>query len=177
MEMKIHQYLILLIALSACAGDIDKKQAVERPQFKFIDSLKLSDLAGNQINLRQFKGKVIFLNFWATWCRPCRQEMPSIDRASKVFAKEDVVFILASPEEADQILAFKDSNKFNFTFGVLGDSDGVSIPILPTTMIFDVDGNLRFSEAGSREWDDPESLQIIKKLANLGKFFYFAEHQ
>jgi thiol-disulfide isomerase/thioredoxin len=164
MISKTRLYYMFFIALSACAGNIDKKQAVVNPQLKFIDSVKLSDLAGNQINLRQFKGKVIFLNFWATWCKPCRQEMPSIDRASKVFAKNDVVFILASPEESGEIIAFKDRNKFDFTFGVLGDLDGVSIPALPTTMIFDVDGNLRFSEVGSREWDDPRSLQLIKKL-------------
>jgi thiol-disulfide isomerase/thioredoxin len=164
MEMKIHQYLILLIALSACAGDIDKKQAVVIPQLKLIDSVYLSDLEGTRVNLRQFRGKVVFLNFWATWCKPCRLEMPSIDRASKLFPKDKLVFILASPEEPGEIIAFKERNKYDFSFAVLGDSEGIAIQALPTTMIFDADGNLRFSEAGSREWDDPKSLEIIKKL-------------
>src|SRR5687767_8030734 len=112
MKIKIHQYLILFVALSACAGKIDKKQDVENSELKFIDSVYLSDLQGHPMNLRQFKGKVIFLNFWATWCKPCRQEMPSIDRVSKLLAKDDFVVVLASPEEAEEIIAFKDRNKY-----------------------------------------------------------------
>jgi thiol-disulfide isomerase/thioredoxin len=164
MKIKIHQYLILFVALSACAGKIDKKQDVENSELKFIDSVYLSDLQGHPMNLRQFKGKVIFLNFWATWCKPCRQEMPSIDRVSKILAKNDFVIVLASPEEAGEIIAFRDRNKYDFNFAVVGNSEALGIQALPTTMIFDVDGNLRFSEAGSREWDDTNTLEIIRKL-------------
>ncbi|MHA4845186.1 TlpA family protein disulfide reductase [Flavitalea antarctica] len=155
---------IYLSVLCACAGDTGKKQDVVIPQSKFIDSVYLTDLKGDRIDLRDFKGKVIFLNFWATWCRPCLQEMPSIDRASKVFAKNEVVFILASSEGSDEIIAFKDRSKYDFNFAVIGNGEDIGIKALPTTMIFDVDGNLHFSEAGSREWDDPKSLEIIKNL-------------
>lgn len=164
MKIKTYEYLIFFIALSACAGDIDKKKEVVIPQPRFIDSIYLTDLKGDHIDLRDFEGKVVFLNFWATWCRPCLQEMPSIDRASKVFSKNEVVFILASTEESQEIIAFKDINKYDFSFAVLGNGDGIGIQALPTTMIFDAEGNLHFAEAGSRKWDEPKSLEIIKGL-------------
>lgn len=164
MKIKTQLCLIFFSLLCACGGDINEKQKVVISQRKFIDSIYLSDLKGTRINLREFKGKVIFLNFWATWCRPCRQEMPSIARASKLLAKKDLVFILASTEESDEIIAFKDRNKYDFSFAVLGNAEGIGIEALPTTMIFDVDGNLHFCETGSKEWDDPKSLEIIKKL-------------
>ncbi|MFW0714910.1 TlpA family protein disulfide reductase [Pedobacter sp. N23S346] len=133
-----------------------------------LDGLKFKDLKGNVLDLGDLKGKVIFLNFWATWCPPCRAEMPSLNKLYSQF-KDDhqVVFIFA---DADGELA--KSGKFmisrNYEMSVYKVESNIPEQIfagaLPTTVIFDPQGRLSFKHEGIANYADQKIVDFIKKL-------------
>ncbi len=122
-------------------------------------------LEGETVDVSKYQGKRVFINVWATWCRPCVQEMPTIAEAMKQLEGENVVFIFASPEDPEEIIGFRDRRDFPFDYVRLTNLESLSIEALPTTFIFDVDGNLEFGEEGFRNWSTPDNLSIIKASA------------
>lgn len=165
----LHNLLLIFLLFIASVGcDSTKKQdktveeTVERADLKDI---KLAGLDGNEINLADFKGKVIFLNFWATWCKPCIAEMPSIQRAIEKLGSQEVVFLAASDESVEKIEKFKTRFGFPFQFiRVLDDYANLEVYSLPTTIIYDRNGDIVINEAGAREWDADD---MIEKLSSL----------
>ncbi|HMW99188.1 MAG TPA: TlpA disulfide reductase family protein [Cyclobacteriaceae bacterium] len=131
-----------------------------------LDDIKLSSLSGEKIDMSEFEGKTVFINFWATWCGPCIQEMPTIEKAQTLMKGKDVVFLFASNEELDQIERFSKKKDYNFRFVQLNNMEELKIPALPTTFIFDTDGVLKFSETGSRRWDESTNIELITKIIN-----------
>lgn len=126
-----------------------------------LDAIQLTDLSGRAVDVSQFKGKAVLINFWATWCKPCLQEMPSFANAQDRLRDEPIVFLFASNETLERIARFKDKQKFEFNYFHLGNLEALNIQALPTTFIFDREGQLKFSEAGFRDWTSPESTQVI----------------
>lgn len=131
-----------------------------------LEDVKLSTLTGQSIDTDEFEGKVVFINFWATWCGPCIKEMPSIDKAQELMNDKNVVFLLASNEEPDQIESFSKKHNYNFRYLQLNNMEELKIQALPTTFIFDADGRLKFSETGSRMWNEPVNIELITKIIN-----------
>ena len=123
--------------------------------------VKLSSLDGKPIDLSQYEGKTVFLNFWATWCKPCIQEMPSIANAMKKINKDEVVFLFASTEEADEIKAFQQRMPFPFHYVKVDNFETLDIMTIPTTFIFNTKGERVFNEMGYRQWDSKENINII----------------
>lgn len=126
-----------------------------------LDAIQLTDLSGRAVDVSQFKGKAVLINFWATWCKPCLQEMPLLANAQDRLRDEPIVFLFASNETLERITRFKDKQKFEFNYFHLGNLEALNIQALPTTFIFDQHGELKFSEAGFRDWTSPESIQVI----------------
>lgn len=131
-----------------------------------IHKIKLSELGGHPNDLEQYEGKAVFVNFWATWCKPCVQEMPTIAVAQEKLKNENVVFLFASNEEPDQIERFKKKHSYDFHYVHLENMEALKIQALPTTFIFNPEGKLKFSETGFRIWDDPANIELITKLMN-----------
>ncbi len=125
------------------------------------ESFMLKTLDGEVIDMQVYKGKTIFINVWATWCKPCRQEMPTIEAAKDKLQDRGVVFLFASPEGAESIAAFRDQSPFPFEFVQIENHGELSITALPATFIFDPNGNLLFGEEGFRDWSAPENLKIL----------------
>ena len=97
------------------------------------------------------KGKVVFLNFWATWCKPCIAEMPSIERVMAKMEGQDVVFFAASDEKVEKIRKFMGKYDFSFQFiRILEDFNNMEVYSLPTTFIYGRDGNVFLNEAGAQ---------------------------
>ena len=119
------------------------------------------DLENNEVNLSSFKGKKILINYWATWCGPCIQEMPSLLRAQEQL-KSEYVFLLVSEESTQRISRFKSRKKFNFYY-IRSRVSLASIGIysLPMTIIYDEEGKEIKTIEGSVVWD---SKRMIKKL-------------
>ncbi|MCX5724764.1 MAG: TlpA disulfide reductase family protein [Nitrospirae bacterium] len=133
----------------------------------------LTDLNDKPQRLSDFRGKVVFLNFWATWCKPCREEMPSMDVLHKNFEKDGLVILAVS---IDRVTTTKDIPPFikgmNLTFPVLIDSWGkTDKPYkrmgVPETFIIDRDGVIREIVIGPRDWTRLDSLEVLTKLLNV----------
>jgi cytochrome c biogenesis protein CcmG, thiol:disulfide interchange protein DsbE len=133
----------------------------------------LSDLNDKPYRLSDFRGKVVFLNFWATWCKPCREEMPSMEILNKNFEKDGLVILAVS---IDRVTTTKDIAPFikglNLTFPVLIDSWGrTDKPYkrmgVPETFIIDQEGVIREIVIGPRDWTRLDSLGILTKLLNV----------
>jgi thiol-disulfide isomerase/thioredoxin len=130
-----------------------------------FDKIKLTELDGSPIDLHQYKGKTIFINFWATWCGPCVQEMPSIQKAKSRLKDEDIVFLFASNEEVEAIEAFKKRQSYDFHYVRVENLEQLNIMALPTTYIFNPNKKLIFSEMGYRKWDSKNNIDLIINAA------------
>jgi len=136
-------------------------------------ALKLKDLDGKTLDLAQLKGKVVLINFWATWCPPCRREMPSMERLSQAFKGQPfVVLAVDVGEDADTIDAFTSQLDTVPTFPILLDTRGRTMQSwkvagLPTTFLVDKQGRIVASAIGGREFDHPEIVKTVGGL--LGK--------
>ena len=119
------------------------------------------DFENNKVNLSSFKGKKILINYWATWCGPCIQEMPSLLRAQEQL-KSEYVFLLVSEESPQRISRFKSRKSFNLNY-IRSSVTLASLGIysLPITIIYDEEGKEIKTIEGSVVWD---SNRMIKKL-------------
>lgn len=154
-------FFIFCIAMVGCSS----QKTGEQPAI-LASQIKLTDLEGKDVELAKFEGKTIFVNFWATWCRPCIQEMPSIAALQKQLTDKNIEFFFASDEEVDRIQKFIESRKMTLNFVRVENPESLGIQALPTTFIFDGEGNLVFSEIGFRKWDEPATVDMVTKLIN-----------
>ena len=157
---------VLLFGLLGCNGESKDKTVPVIRQDREFDKVKLTDLKRRPIDLKQYEGKTVFINFWATWCKPCIEEMPSIEKVQNIMKNEDLVFLLASGESAEEIDAFRNAHDYKFNYARIENSEELGIQVLPTTFIFNPEGKLVFSEAGNRKWDDKNNIDMILKIAN-----------
>ena len=155
-------YSVVFLLLSCTGGTKDKTRSTDLTAD--IAKVKLKEINDQSIDLVRYRGKVVFINFWATWCKPCIQEMPTIQVAQQKFKNENVVFLLASNEEPGQIEKFMKGHAYNFHYVHLENLESLNIPALPTTYIFNPEGKLKFSETGIRKWDDPNNIELITKI-------------
>jgi thiol-disulfide isomerase/thioredoxin len=164
--MNLRNILFVLIAgISSCQGPVTEKTESTEPK-KTTDTIKLTDLDGNPINLSQYKGRTVFINFWATWCKPCIREIPSIKNAEALLADKKVVFLLASDENSEQIKDFKKDYYPDLNYVRLLNLEEQNFDGLPTTYIFSPTGELAFAETGYRKWDDSSNIEMILKINN-----------
>jgi len=132
-------------------------------------SLVLKDLQGKSHDLKEYKGQVVLVQFWATYCGPCRQEMPSMNKMMKKMG--DIPFkILAVDmgESEAEVKQFVSEVKPEFT--ILMDEDGKSIGdwrvfAAPSNFIIGPEGNIRYTLFGGVEWDSEELVEKLKAVA------------
>jgi peroxiredoxin len=169
--------LLLLPLLAAPAAFAAEKVTAEEFKALGLAALKegtasidftLSDLSGKKVSLSQYRGKLVFLNFWATWCPPCRAEMPSMERLyQKLKGQGLVVLAVDLQEDAKSVSKFVEEHKL--TFSILLDSDGrvgttYGARSIPTTYIIGRDGSALGGTIGGREWDSPEMIAFFTRL-------------
>ena len=128
---------------------------------------QLLDLKGSPVDFKELKGKVVFLNVWATWCPPCVAELPSIANlvSNSSLKAEDMVFLCVSvddsPETARQFLEAKQLDLPVFT-PAAGLPRAFQTDGIPATFVVGRDGRLLVAEIGAARWDAPEVVDFLK---------------
>jgi len=128
----------------------------------------LKDLDGKVVHLENYLGKVIFLNFWTTWCPACLVEMPSMEKLYKEFKNKDFT-ILAVDMQEDPETVKKFKAKFKLSFPILLDTDGVvasyyGVMGIPATYFIDRAGYLYAAAMGARDWASEDAFLLIQHL-------------
>ena len=126
---------------------------------------KLTNVKGETRSLVQYRGKVVLVNFWASWCPYCRSEMPSMDRLVKLFPKGDVVILAINVEKSIPEKYHRAPVSFDFLSDSLGQvQQRYGASRLPDTFIIDRKGIIRQRVVGGIEWDDPKVVNYLKSL-------------
>lgn len=136
------------------------------PANRQAPTLRLNDDDGKVVDLDQYRGRVVLVNFWASWCPPCRKEFPSLSRVRKLFKPSEFeVLAVNVGEEPDFAFSFAGITDFPVLFD--RDSKAVAawgVQGLPTTFLVNRKGQLAYRAAGGREFDDPDIVSAIRQL-------------
>jgi len=159
-----------------------KTQVVDKKSVRFFEEMgitqldpvpipvevTLQDLNGKQVSLSDLQGKVLFLNFWATWCPPCREEMPAMQKLHNRLKDKDFLMVAIDLQEpASQVKKYL--KEYQFTFMSLLDSKAevgllFGIRSIPTTLILDKQGMIIGAAVGPRDWASKKSIALFEHL-------------
>ena len=149
---------------SAQAGTLMKYDGAALPPFS------LNDMQGHKHALTDYHGKVVLVNFWATYCGPCIKEMPSMQRLKdQLKDKPFAILAIDMAEEKSAVDAFIKQHNIRIDFPILLNPEGDvveqwMISAVPTTFILDPKGTIRYALFGGIEWDNPEVVKTITGL-------------
>ena len=132
------------------------------------EDFTLKTLEGRTVSLKDYRGKVVFLNFWATWCGPCRMEMPSMQKLWQDFKEEDFVILAIDIQEEGKLVSSFMKER-NLSFPVLLDGKGKTarsygVRGIPTTFFLNPKGETIGKAVGARDWASEESFRLIRQL-------------
>ena len=152
------------LVTGAMANFTVSKPLAPAPDVRFVDG------DGKPTSLADFRGKLVLVNFWATWCAPCRREMAEFDHLQAELGGEDFVIVAISADRKgpEVIPPFYKENGIKH-LGVYNDKSmkthrAFRVPGLPTTVLIDAEGNLIGRLIGPAEWASPEALALVKHL-------------
>ena len=163
--------LATLLAPALALGLFAAIPAGAKEARKATPSFSVRDLDGKRVDLKSLKGKVVIINFWATWCRPCMQELPHLDAMQKKYGKKGLVVLAVStdgPETASKVRAVTKRKRFKMR--VLHDKDGALIAKLnprannPYTVFVDKTGKTAYRHEGYAPGDEKGYEAWVKKL-------------
>lgn len=161
--------LLLVLALSPVAAAA-AEAPIETGEPKPLPPLVFQTLEGEETSLDAFKGRVVVLNLWATWCAPCREEMPSLDRLQARFADQPVTVLALSVDRAgpERVRAFLDEIGVE-RLHVYRDPKAAAtrtlrVPGLPATLLIDKQGREVGRVLGIAQWDGPAAVAAVERL-------------
>lgn len=167
--------VLLLVGGSLYLGSASSSRPAYEPvKIAEIDDLapdfQLEDTAGNKVSLADLRGKVVLVNFWATWCPPCRAEMPSMEKLNAAMANEDFVMLAINVEENGRSVVPAFLQETPHDFSVLYDDQGVvqkqyGVYRFPESFVVRKDGVIDDKVLGAIDWAHPETIAYLKELA------------
>lgn len=173
----VMRYTGLLAGVSQVTGSLLLKTgfmdaSAESPLVakNFDYNFKIKDLEGNVVDFSSFKGKTIFLNVWATWCGPCRIEMPSIQSLHDKVDNDNVVFVMLAVDERghfDKVINYVKDKGFTFPVYVPHEylPEQLMVRTIPTTFIINSKGKIESRETGAANYDTEKFLNFLRKVA------------
>lgn len=175
--MQLYRVLMLALLLSISSSYADGLPPLTHKLTVISDAspapeLQLKNLDGEVVALNKLKGKVVVVNFWATWCPPCRREMGSLERLyQKTKGHQVEVIAVNIGEDEDTVFSFTGEVEPSPNFQIVLDTEAASMNTwkvrgLPTTFIISTDGTIAYRAVGGREFDHPS---IVNNIIDLTK--------
>ncbi len=172
--INISLLFLILITTSGCSGDKNNnaisgsRLLSEIPKPFSAPDTELMDMEGTKHKLSDYRGKPVIVNFWATWCPPCRAELPSMNRAWAKVKDEGIEMLAVNMGESEETI-FPFTGDYPIDFTILLDENGQfaldwKVNGLPTTYIVNPDGQVVYQAVGEREWDDDKLLDMVREL-------------
>lgn len=161
-------YICIFITLIACSSSSTESPYKLAPG-DVVPNLVLKDLKAHSTTLDSLSNKTQIINIWATWCAPCRYEMPSLNNLQKILGPENYAVVGISVDDDDHLVReFLIERKIEFT-NYLDENmtevkAKIGIRVLPSTLIVSPQGKLLKLIEGGTKWDTPEMLEMIRKL-------------
>ncbi len=171
--------LVVLIALFIAGLFVTERPSgttstTGTPETKAIASgdrapeFSLKTMSGGSVNLADLSGKVVMVHFWATWCPPCVEEIPTLDRLYRqLMGKDFMMLAVSEDDDGAAVASFFQQNRLNLP--VLMDTGSEVARLygtykLPETYIVDRQGVVRYKAIGPRDWTDPSSIQLLQSF-------------
>ncbi|HHJ36030.1 MAG TPA: TlpA family protein disulfide reductase [Gammaproteobacteria bacterium] len=164
--------LLFIIALCmttlADAADIKLPFGIRHYETGEAHDFTLQDIDGEEFRLNDTRGQWVFLHFWASWCGPCRKEMPTLQQLAESFPEDELKIVMVNTaEDEDTIFTFLAA--INVELNSLMDADGLVTEVwkprgLPTTFLIDPKGEVKYQAVGGREWGKPSYINFIRQL-------------
>ena len=159
---------LLTVPVFSTAGELQPYEERAEPP-----ALALPDMGGRPHTLDSYRGQVVLVNFWASWCTPCLMEMPSMQRLATAL-KDRPFRLLAVNVKESSSKVWKFMKLLNVTFTTLLDSEGEAaeawdVQIYPTSYLIDADGRMRYVAYGPVDWDSDDIIERIEALMPGGK--------
>jgi len=142
----------------------------EAPKIGYMaPNFRLTNLEGQDVTIASLAGKVVFVNFWATWCAPCKAEMPSMELLYRDFKSKGLEMLAVSNDMEGASVVRPFVERFRLSYPILLDpdfrvDDKYLIQSVPTTVLVDRNGVITHRMVGARNWNSPESRNLIENL-------------
>ena len=178
MKLKKIEKLNSLLVLLTFLAFVNTENVFASQKGDIAPDFVLKSLDGSQVGLLDFKGRYVLVNFWATWCVPCKMEMPSLEKLHKHFPDEKLVVLPISNDMFGEkvVRPYVESKEFSFTIlfdPTLEVSNRYGVVTLPTTFLIDPDGKIIGVLEGAEDWSKPETFlyfeNLLKKLESPPK--------
>lgn len=147
-------------------GVLNVDAETEKSPSSFDYNFSVKDLKGNIVSFDQYKGKVVFINLWATWCGPCKAEMPGIQSLSEKLKGVPVEFVILSVDKEaalPKVNTYLEKNQFTFPVfmpqGYLPEE--MQVPSIPTTFVISKEGKILMKEVGTRNYDTKKMINFL----------------
>lgn len=173
----VYTFMAACVLCAASFSEAESPLPKKRPSFEHgvvqvgdeAPNFTLRDLAGNVMSLSQLRGKVVLLNFWATWCGPCRVEMPAMEQLYRTLPRREFEILAVSTDPQGAAVTRPFQREMGFTFPILHDSEyrvglAYGARTIPITFMVDRRGIVRLKIFGARDWDSPEARDLIHEL-------------
>lgn len=158
--------MALLVAVTLTASAASPTKLIEQPAPEFV----LRSIDGENVRLSEHLGEVVLLNFWASWCGPCRQEMPKLDELNSKYHRAGLLLVGVNvDEEAPKALAMAQAMKVGYPLLMDPNKDTVrayQISVLPATVIIDREGVIRYVSQGYKPGAEKQYQDELHKLLN-----------
>ncbi len=158
--------LVLILLLATTGFAATKLVKIKNPQA--APDFTLLDIDGKRYRLSDYKGRVVIVSFWASWCPPCVYEMPAMNRAWHK-TRRDELMILAVNMGEDEDAIFNFTGKYPVDFPLLLDKKAEimkqwKVTVLPTTFVVGADGKIHYKAIGGRDWDADSVIKLLLQL-------------
>ena len=176
MSKQLVLFVTLLLVLAGLHVRADTEKSALGYHFTAVTPLikapdfTLEDMDGEHYVLHDYRGKVVLVNFWATWCPPCRKEMPALEALYKKLGGDSFAVLAVNQwEDPDHVFAYTGELNVFPTFPILFDPESkisaeYGVKGLPTSFLIDTKGRLAYRAVGGRDFDHPEVERLIQEL-------------